>query len=177
MRLAEEQQVSVPRLLIEAALASRGETPTERRHAMVALFGLRRSLAGMATNVNQLAAHANATRRVPARRRELCCRSCARPLDRIDEAIDRLGGDVIPNITRGARMRGVMLYLVGPGRRNEHSEPHLVAGDAAVMAWHDDAELSTRRGDRDRRDARPSAPRVRHARDDAATRPRRTPRR
>ena len=50
---------------------------------------------------------------------------------------------MIPNITRGARMRGVMLYLVGPGRRNEHTEPHLVAGDAAVMAWHDDAELSS----------------------------------
>lgn len=34
-------------------------------------------------------------------------------------------------------------YLVGPGRSNEHGEPHLVAGDAAVMAWHDDAELGT----------------------------------
>jgi hypothetical protein len=48
---------------------------------------------------------------------------------------------VIPNITRGGRMAGVLVYLVGPGRENEHREPHLVAGDAAVMAWHDDAEL------------------------------------
>jgi hypothetical protein len=38
-------------------------------------------------------------------------------------------------------MGGLLVYLVGPGRENEHSEPHLVAGDAAVMAWHDDAEL------------------------------------
>ena len=48
---------------------------------------------------------------------------------------------MIPNITRGARMRGVLAYLVGPGRENEHREPHLVAGDSSVMAWHDDAEL------------------------------------
>lgn len=48
----------------------------------------------------------------------------------------------MPNITRGARMTGLLVYLAGPGRSNEHSEPHLVAGDAAIMAWHDDAELS-----------------------------------
>ncbi|RJK92503.1 relaxase [Vallicoccus soli] len=34
------------------------------------------------------------------------------------------------------------MYLAGPGRHNEHTEPHLVAGDPAVMAWHDDTELS-----------------------------------
>jgi hypothetical protein len=49
---------------------------------------------------------------------------------------------VIPNITRGDRMAGLLVYLVGPGRHNEHEEPHLVAGDSAVMAWHDDAELN-----------------------------------
>lgn len=38
-------------------------------------------------------------------------------------------------------MSGLMVYLTGPGRANEHSEPHLVAGDPAMMAWHDDAEL------------------------------------
>jgi len=50
---------------------------------------------------------------------------------------------MIPNITRGGRMQGVLAYLVGPGREgNEvHTEPHLVAGDPAIMAWHDDAEL------------------------------------
>lgn len=47
----------------------------------------------------------------------------------------------MPNITRGDRMGGLMTYLVGPGRANEHTEPHLVAGDAAMTAWHDDAEL------------------------------------
>jgi len=48
---------------------------------------------------------------------------------------------MMPNVVRGSRMGGLMTYLVGPGRRNEHTEPHLVAGDGAVLAWHDDAEL------------------------------------
>ena len=39
-------------------------------------------------------------------------------------------------------MGGLMVYLAGPGRRNEHTEPHLVAGDSAMMTWHDDNELS-----------------------------------
>ncbi|WP_258071127.1 relaxase/mobilization nuclease domain-containing protein [Pseudoclavibacter sp. RFBG4] len=39
-------------------------------------------------------------------------------------------------------MSGLMAYLVGPGRSNEHEEPHLVAGDNSLMAWYDDAELS-----------------------------------
>lgn len=48
---------------------------------------------------------------------------------------------MMPNVVRGERMAGLMTYLVGPGRANEHTEPHLVAGDGALMAWHDDAEL------------------------------------
>lgn len=48
----------------------------------------------------------------------------------------------MPNVVRGDRMAGLMTYLTGPGRSNEHSDPHLVAGDPAMLAWHDDAELS-----------------------------------
>lgn len=48
---------------------------------------------------------------------------------------------MMPNVVRGDRMSGLMTYLVGPGRSNEHTDPHLVAGDAAPMAWHDDNEL------------------------------------
>jgi len=48
---------------------------------------------------------------------------------------------VMPNITRGDRMGGLLVYLAGPGRANEHVEPHLVAGDSAVMAWHSEAVL------------------------------------
>lgn len=39
-------------------------------------------------------------------------------------------------------MAGLMAYLQGPGRRDEHEHPHLVAGDAGVMAWYSGAELS-----------------------------------
>ena len=43
---------------------------------------------------------------------------------------------MIPNITRGGNTRGVLLYLVGEGKREEHEEPHLVAGapEALLMA-------------------------------------------
>ena len=48
---------------------------------------------------------------------------------------------MMPNVVRGDRMSGLLTYLTGPGRSNEHTEPHLVAGDPALLAWHDDAEL------------------------------------
>lgn len=48
---------------------------------------------------------------------------------------------MMPNVVRGARMAGLVTYLAGPGRSNEHTEPHLVAGDSALMTWHGDAEL------------------------------------
>jgi hypothetical protein len=48
---------------------------------------------------------------------------------------------VIVRVVRGSDMRGVMRYLAGPGRENEHREPHLVAGDGAVMTWWDDTVL------------------------------------
>ncbi len=48
----------------------------------------------------------------------------------------------MPNVTRGDRPGGLMVYLAGPGRANEHTDPHLVAGDAAMLAWHSDAELN-----------------------------------
>lgn len=48
----------------------------------------------------------------------------------------------MPNVTEGGRTAGVLAYLVGPGRANEHTEPHLVAGDPAVMAWHGSDELA-----------------------------------
>lgn len=39
---------------------------------------------------------------------------------------------MMPNITRGSRMAGLVMYLAGPGRANEHQNPHLVAGDDLV---------------------------------------------
>ena len=51
---------------------------------------------------------------------------------------------MIPNITRGSRMAGLMVYLASTDAdktKNAHTEPHLVAGDAAIMAWYDDGVL------------------------------------
>jgi len=39
-------------------------------------------------------------------------------------------------------MAGLLVYLAGEGKRNEHTEPHLVAGDAALLTWHGDNELN-----------------------------------
>lgn len=41
---------------------------------------------------------------------------------------------MIPNIVRGGRMAGLMVYLAGPGRSNEHENPHVVAGDDTALA-------------------------------------------
>lgn len=66
LRLAAAQGVTVPRLLVESALAGDRETPSQRRAAMAELFAVRRLVSGIAVNVNQLARQANATHEVPA---------------------------------------------------------------------------------------------------------------
>ncbi|MDE8670877.1 relaxase/mobilization nuclease domain-containing protein [Pseudarthrobacter sp. H3Y2-7] len=51
---------------------------------------------------------------------------------------------MIPNVTRGSRMSGLLLYLASTDAdktKNSHTDPHLVAGDAAIMAWYDDGVL------------------------------------
>lgn len=48
---------------------------------------------------------------------------------------------MMPNIVRGDRMGGLLSYLAGEGRRNEHTEPHLVNGDSATFTFYGDAEL------------------------------------
>lgn len=40
---------------------------------------------------------------------------------------------MIPNIVDGGDTAGLMRYLVGPGRANEHENAHLVAGDPVIM--------------------------------------------
>ena len=52
---------------------------------------------------------------------------------------------MIPNITRGTNMRGLISYLAGPGRRNEHLDQHVVAGSEDVEFRFDGVGL-----DRDR---------------------------
>lgn len=90
LRLAHEQRVTVPRLLVESALASgMSETPTERRNAMTQLFGLHRLLAAVSNNVNQMAKATNATGEVQDEMVETL-RAVRRLAERIDVTIDGL---------------------------------------------------------------------------------------
>lgn len=58
--MADELDVSVPRLLVESTLAqSRGETAAERREMLTALFQVQRSIAAVGNNLNQIARAAN----------------------------------------------------------------------------------------------------------------------
>ena len=81
---------TVPRLLIESGLAPAGETPTERRNAVVELFAVHRLLAGIANNVNQMARATNVTGEVQAEM-AATLRAVRRVAERIDTAVDRLG--------------------------------------------------------------------------------------
>jgi hypothetical protein len=53
---------------------------------------------------------------------------------------------VIPNVTRGGKTHGVLIYLVGKGKREEHQNPHLVAASPEAVRMGDRRVL-------DRRDA------------------------
>lgn len=57
---SEREGVTVPRLLVSAAISDRVETPTERRAVIAELMALHRLLASVSNNVNQIARHANA---------------------------------------------------------------------------------------------------------------------
>ena len=90
LQLAEAQRVTVPRLLVEAALsAPTGESPSERRNAIAELFGLHRLLAALSNNVNQMARVTNATGNVHTEMVETL-RAVRRTAERIDGAIDGL---------------------------------------------------------------------------------------
>jgi hypothetical protein len=76
VRLSDEEQVqilararvagvSVPRLLVESALAGDAQTASERRAQVTDLLGARRLLAAVSNNLNQLTRAANATGELP----------------------------------------------------------------------------------------------------------------
>ena len=41
---------------------------------------------------------------------------------------------MIPNIETGAKMTGLVMYLAGPGRANEHENPHVIAASSAAVS-------------------------------------------
>lgn len=87
-RIAAAQHVSVPRLLVEAAISSeRRETPTERKAAMAELFALHRLLAAVSNNVNQIAKAMNATHELHVELQSTLD-AVRRTAQQIDDAID-----------------------------------------------------------------------------------------
>ena len=80
---AAELGVSVPRLMVESALSG-VETSTDRRRQVAELFEVRRLLATVANNVNQLARSANMSGEVGAGQR------LERTLGEVDELLQRV---------------------------------------------------------------------------------------
>lgn len=88
-QLALAQGVTVPRLLVEAATSRPGESSTERRAAIAELLAVRRLLAAVSNNVNQLAKHANSGEEFPEEA-AMTLRAVRRLVPRIDAAADAL---------------------------------------------------------------------------------------
>jgi hypothetical protein len=86
---ARKLGVSVPRLLVESALAEH-ETTTDRQNLMAALFGLQRLGGNIANNVNQIAKKANSDDEFPEAARPLLAH-IRKLVQRIDSELDRLG--------------------------------------------------------------------------------------
>jgi hypothetical protein len=61
LQRAAAARVTVPRLLVESALAAQGETATDRASHLTELFHARRLLAAVSNNLNQIARATNAT--------------------------------------------------------------------------------------------------------------------
>jgi len=89
-RIAAAQHVTVPRLMVEAALSvERSETPTERKQAMAEMFAVHRLLAAISNNVNQMAKATNATGELQAEM-TATLDAVRRVAARLDDAIDGL---------------------------------------------------------------------------------------
>ncbi|MFC3688919.1 MobC family plasmid mobilization relaxosome protein [Aquipuribacter hungaricus] len=89
LQLALAQGVSVPRLLVEAATSRSGKSSTERRAVIAELLAVRRLLAAVSNNVNQLARHANSGEEFPEEA-AMTLRAVRRLVPRIDAAADAL---------------------------------------------------------------------------------------
>ena len=92
-QLALAQGVTIPRLLVESALAGDRETAAARRDAIAELFKIRRLLAAVSNNVNQVARHANATEDFPEEASAVLA-AVRRLVPRVDAAVDVLAEPV-----------------------------------------------------------------------------------
>jgi len=90
-QLALAQKVTIPRLLVESALASEAPvTVTQQKEAIAELFAVHRLLAAVSNNVNQIARATNATGELQDGTREALAK-VRQVAARIDEVIDDLG--------------------------------------------------------------------------------------
>lgn len=89
LQRAEAQRVTIPRLLVESALAPQGETPTQRRELLAEMFAVHRLLGNLANNVNQIAKATNATGEWQPET-SATLEAVRRTSGRIDDAINRL---------------------------------------------------------------------------------------
>jgi hypothetical protein len=81
--------MTVPRLLHESAKSAHVETSTERKAAIAELFSVRREVAGIATNLNQLARYANTEGTFPGDAVEIAA-EFRRLFPRVTAAVARL---------------------------------------------------------------------------------------
>lgn len=93
LALALRYRVSVPKLLVDSALAGGSEAAAENatvRQALITeLFGLHRLLANVANNVNQMTKALHSTGELPPQTGEVLS-AARRTADRIDDVIDGL---------------------------------------------------------------------------------------
>lgn len=91
--LALRYHVSVPKLLVDSALAGGASTAASnasvRQELLTTLFSAHRLLAGVANNVNQMAKVGNATGVIPAETPAVLA-AARRAAERIDELVDEL---------------------------------------------------------------------------------------
>jgi hypothetical protein len=83
------RDVTVPRLLFESAMDSQVQTSTDRKLAIVELFAVRKLLASIANNANQLAKFANTESQFPAEAQSIIAEYRA-IVPRLSAAIDTL---------------------------------------------------------------------------------------
>ena len=93
LALALRYRVSVPKLLVDSALAGGSEAAASNasvRHALITeLFGLHRLLANVANNVNQMTRTLHATGELPPQTGEVLA-AARRTAEKIDDVIDGL---------------------------------------------------------------------------------------
>lgn len=93
LALALRYRVSVPKLLVDSALAGGSEAAASNasvRHALITeLFGLHRLLANVANNVNQMTKALHATGELPPQTGEVLA-AARRTAEKIDDVIDGL---------------------------------------------------------------------------------------